>query len=319
MVPIFQITGRAVWFVFSDLLTLFRLCWLPIGLLLATQYGLAYAVAHVSAGMQLEEMMETDAFAAVEFVDLLLQGLALSVIAVAVHRIILFGDRRPDQYFAFPFGKTEFLYVLMGGLSIAAILVLVGILGVGFAIVGTAAGADVTRLTESTPLTIAAVIVALIGYVALVWLALRLMVWPPAVVANNRLSFGEAWRLSKGNALALLALSIASSIAFIAIGGVVLIAGQRAGALDALDLGKALQFDDSIGAKLARLLEHRINPHVIAFEFAFKFFIATYTVAIISYAYKTLKGFDIDAPIDGQSDVDVGVELEPGAKPLGKL
>ena len=323
MVPIFQITGRAIWFVLSNLFTLFRLSWLPIGLLLATQYGLAFSVIQVSPGMELEVMKESDTLAAAEFVDLLLQGLALSVVAVGVHRIILFGERRPDQYFVFPFGRTEFLYVIMGGLTIAAVLVLVAIIGGGFAFAATLVGADITRTMESTPLTIAAIAVGIIGYVVLIWLTLRLMVWPPTVVANNRLSFGEAWELSRGNALALFGLSIASSIAFVIIGSGVLIAANQLGAVDALDLRNSsmFTFDDTLAAKLARLFEHRVNLHLIAYEFAFKFFVATYTVAIISYAYKTLKGFDIDAPIDGQIEVEVEPEAEtgPGFKPLGKL
>jgi hypothetical protein len=212
--------------------------------------------------------------------EALLIGLALSVVAVAVHRIILFGDRRPDQYFAFPFGKTEFTYVLMGALSIIAIMT-VGF-GLGSATVllvqlGGGDTSDLRALVESYPFI--AIPVAVLIYAAALWLTLRLTIWPPAVVANNKLSFGEAWNLSRGNALALFGLLVASGVTFYALGGAIL--------------------DTSIDAKVKRLLEGRTNPHIVAFEFVTQFFVATYTVAILSYAYKALKGLDIDLPIDG--------------------
>lgn len=316
MLPIFQITGRAVWFVASDAFTLFRLCWLPLALLVTAQYAMAYGVAHVSAGKPLNAIMESDAFAAAIWTEILLQGLALSVIAVTVHRIILFDDRRPNQYFAFPFGQTELLYVLMGGLSFAAIVVPAVTVGLAFAAVATLTG-DVPLAKGPPELIALATIVGLAAYILALWLTLRLMLWPPTVVASNRLAFGDAWRLSDGNVLALFALGLASSITFIAIGGVVAIAAVQAGAVEALDLSKTLIFEGTPEARLARVVENRVNAQIIAYDFAFQFFVATYTVAVLSYAYKALKGFDMDLPIDRQHQEDV--ELEPGIKPMGKL
>jgi hypothetical protein len=232
--------------------------------------------------------------------EALLIGLALSVVAVAVHRIILFGDRRPDQYFAFPFGKTEFTYVLMGALSIIAIMT-VGF-GLGSATVllvqlGGGDTSDLRALVESYPFI--AIPVAVLIYAAALWLTLRLTIWPPAVVANNKLSFGEAWNLSRGNALALFGLLVASGVTFYALGGAILIAASKTGMAQVLELTEGFYLDTSIDAKVKRLLEGRTNPHIVAFEFVTQFFVATYTVAILSYAYKALKGLDIDLPIDG--------------------
>lgn len=306
MLPIFQITGRAVWFVASNAFTLFRLSWLPIALLIAAEYAMAYGVAHVSSGMPLKAMLDTVAFAALIWADLLLQALALSVVAVAVHRIILFDDRRPGQYFAFPFGGTEFRYVLMGAMTLVALLV--PILSAGLVI-------DALRWravqggppSENTALLAATAAVGFVAFVVFMWLSLRLMVWPPAIVANNRLSFSEAWGLSRGNVFALLALTIASSVAFLVLGGAVAITAAQTGAIDTLDLGKTLAFEGTPEAKLSRIVENRVNPHVVAYEFALQFFVTTYAVAVLSYAYKALQGFDIDLPINGQQPGSGGI------------
>lgn len=320
MLPIFQITGRAVWFVASNAFTLFRLGWLPLTVLLAAQYALAYGVIHASPGVGATALEDTDAYTAASWAEALLMGLALSVVAVAVHRIILFDDRRPNQYFAFPFGKTEFIYVLMGALTFVTIMMLVIALGSAtmFLVhVGGGDASDLAALFKSHPFI--AVPVALLIYAGVLWLALRLTVWPPAVVANNKLSFGEAWNLSRGNALALFGLLIASTVAFYALGGAILIAASKTEMAVALDLVDRGYLDLSINAKIARLLEGRANPHVVAFEFLTQLFLATYTVAILSYAYKALKGLDIDLPIDGQAPNDPDFEPEPGVKPMGKL
>jgi hypothetical protein len=320
MLPIFQITGRSAWFVASNLLTLVRLSWLPLAVLLAAQYALAYSVIHASPGLSAKALADTDAYTAATIAEALLMGLSLSVVAVAVHRIILFGDRRPGQYFAFPFGKTEFTYVLMGALSFAAVGMLGIALGSGAMLLVQAGGGDVSDLPAlftSYPFLVVAVGVPI--YVAVLWLALRLAVWPPAVVANNKLSLGEAWTMSRGNALALFALLVASAIAFYALGGALLIAASKTGMAEVLDLVERGYLDASIDSKIARLLEGRVNPHVIALELATQFFVATYTVAILSYAYKALKGLDIDLPIDGQAPSDPDFAPELGVKPMGKL
>ena len=87
-------------------------------------------------------MSEGTAFSVASLTTLLLEGLALSVVAVRVHRIILFNDRRPGEYFAFPFGKTEILYVLMGAPAFAFFIALFAVLVFGTATLLAAAGSN---------------------------------------------------------------------------------------------------------------------------------------------------------------------------------
>ena len=307
--PIAAVTGRALWFVIANAFTLFRLTWLPLVVLLATEWAIAYWLAwHAPSGTTLETLLADPANALIDLGTLVLEGLALSVVAVRVHRIILFSDRRPGEYFAFPFGKTEILYVLMGALSFTLIIVFV----VAVIFAGVALGVVPNESADSNPVVDLAhsgkpllVAVVVSGYFVLVWLTLRLTVWPPAVVANNRLSLGEAWRLTRGKALAMLGLGIFSTFAII-----VPIAAAAYWTMTATEIGKIKNWDDFQAAlpfapfdeKLTIALAHpgRIpDPNALLLELAANFLFTTYTIAILSYAYKALKGFDAHEPIDG--------------------
>jgi len=294
--------------------------------LIAATYGLAYGVSGLNPGATFKAAIESDAFVAAVLTELLLQGVALSVVAVHVHRIILFGERTPGVYFAFPFWRTELLYVVMGALTYAALLFLgalayglvaVLVLGeTGSAVLLTSALAKAAD--EIAPSSGAAFgfafVVAIVVYVLAVWLMLRLAVWPPAVVANSRLALGEALRLTKGWAWALLGLMIASSLAYIIVGA---IAGSAAYSANNINFFEMLQ-SLSLDGKVRRAIEGTLNPHILLLEFAFQFSGTTYTVAILSYAYKALKGYDANLPI-GAQPADEAEEFPAGMKPMGAL
>jgi len=236
------------------------------------------------------------------------------VIAVNVHRIILFDDRRPNVYFAFPFGRTELLYVVMGALTYFFLALLIGVIAYVYFLLMSLAprgaalliAAMVEAAADAAPkaspwmigITYATIIVT---YILGVWLMLRLTVWPPAVVANNRLSLGEALRLSKGRVFALLGLMIASILAYIAAlfaFAVVLAIGVYASAGAEADTMASFDSGVLINKVAVALSGQLVDPNAILFEFFYALTVTAYTVAILSYAYKALKGFDVDNAID---------------------
>jgi hypothetical protein len=291
---------------------------LPLVVLIATEWVVAYGLAwQVPSGTTLDAISDETAFDFASFGSLLLEGLALSVVAVRVHRIILFNDRRPGEYFAFPFGKTEVLYVLMGALSftiLVAFIAAVIVAGVALGVIPTGDTASSAPdpasafMQSGKPLLI---LLAVVAYFLMLWVSLRLTVWPPAVVANNRLSLGEAWRLTRGKALAMLGLMIFSS--FVVIVPIAALAYWTATAKPILlpDFHAALPFapfDEKVRIALAHPL--RIpDPNALLLEFATSFLFTTYTIAILSYAYKALKGFDAHAPIDEQEPIEEAAEV----------
>lgn len=309
MLPIFAITGHAVWFVVSNVFTLFRLAWLPLAVFIAASYGLAAATVRLSPGLSFDAVSETPLFGFAVVTELLLMGLALSVVAVAVHRIILFGDRSPGQYFAFPFGMTELRYVAMGALTFLFIVAIVAFFALGiYALIDAAPELGAKVKPDTNPwITLTLFLLGLVTYFAVVWVCIRLTVWPPAVVANNRLSFAEAWSLSRDQFWALVGLMIASSLAFIVVGGAIAIVVSRIGDERWLTLVKDAYTDGfSLESKVKLLLGSGTTPERVLAEFLFQFFTTTYTVAVLSYAYKALKGFDPNAPINETFDLGEG-------------
>jgi hypothetical protein len=213
--PVFQTVGNAMGFTLYNSFTIFRLAWLPFAAFMAAELALGVVLAQ-SLGVTIGEVPNpltiSMIFEKVLIVNIalgLLQALVVAAVAVSIHRVILFGDRRPGQYFNFAFGRTELLYVFMGILSALMFLTVVGVF---FGpIVYFASGGDPVGLFDKLvkdPETLAAMIKANLSvflslyfvlWVALVYLSVRLAVWPPAVVATNRLSFGEAWQLTRVN------------------------------------------------------------------------------------------------------------------------
>jgi hypothetical protein len=227
--PVFRVAGRAIGFTLWNSFTIFRLAWLPIVALFAAQIGLSAYIMQID-GETLETLPNPLTVAlflqkilAFSIADLVLQTIALAAVAVSIHRVILFGDRRPGQYFNFAFGKTEFLYIVMGVLTA---LIVTAVLAAAIApLFLIASGGDLAgmfkKFLEDPASATKAVVDAMRGggmavffiftfaaYILVIYFSLRLSVWPPAVVATNRISPREpsatagVWCKNLPNALA---------------------------------------------------------------------------------------------------------------------
>jgi hypothetical protein len=213
--PVFRTAGNAIGFTLYNSFTIFRLAWFPFAALIVTEGALACALI-LSMGEKIDglpspfkigEVLESAL--ALNIIVLVLQAIVIAAVAVSIHRVILFGDRRPGHYFNFSFSKTEFLYILMGVIST---IMFVTVLGVFFApLMFLMASGDPLALVKSisdNPQNLPKVLDGRIPFflgtyfiaaIFIIYLSLRLAVWPPAVVARNRLSLGHAWRLTRGN------------------------------------------------------------------------------------------------------------------------
>ena len=88
-----------------------------------------------------------------------------------------------------------------------------------------------------------------------------------------------------------LSIVIASVIPWILVGFVVGITSSRI-----LSIVEATEFEH----KFRSALSGNIDPNVLIVEFLFLFVASTYAVAILSYAYKAMRGYDLDMPITDQ-------------------
>ncbi len=218
--PVFRVAGRAIGFTLWNCFTIFRLAWFPIVALFAAQIGLSAYIMQIDGetlrGLPnpLTVALVLERIVAFNVANLVLQTIALAAVAVSIHRVILFGDRRPGQFFNFAFGKTEFLYALMGVLTA---LIVLGILAAVIApFVLFISGGDPVgmfqKIIDDPRLAFQSISGAMgggaltvfltfyfVAYVLIIYVSLRLAVWPPAVVATNRISPSEPWQITHGN------------------------------------------------------------------------------------------------------------------------
>jgi hypothetical protein len=172
-IDILTIIGDTYRFLATNLLSIFRIGWLPVALMLF--------VTQVT-----DDLMETSDEAAVGLVGVFANILA-AVIAVSGCLRIIFGPRA-DQgapgYFLFE--RAELRYLIAFLLSVAVGLAIAGGLFV------TAQFADVDNDMFG-----AVGVPALL--VAIVWAWLRLVPQPAVILNEGSLGFGRAWRMTRGN------------------------------------------------------------------------------------------------------------------------
>jgi hypothetical protein len=114
-----------------------------------------------------------------------------SMVAVAIHRIILFGERRPGTYLLIAFGRAELLFMIIP--AIIFFVVFAGTFGgVGiawlFGLLSAAASSSDLKFLLLAP-----------WLVLIVWATMRSVLIYPIIVAENRFHLRESWQLSKGN------------------------------------------------------------------------------------------------------------------------
>jgi hypothetical protein len=239
----------------------------------------------------------------------LLQAIVVAAVAVAIHRVILFGDRRDGQYFSFAFGWTELLYVIMGALSLVGALALMAVV---FApVVALIAGGDFAGFFEKFkdfPANVIAMVKSgaigpllfayVVGWIVLLYFFLRLSVWPPAVVATRRLALIQAWRLTEGNALRMLGLF---ALAVVTLYVIMIPFGIAAGAF-VLTNREAFEALRDAGGPTAmhRMVRDAVGPFlpiVALVQLLLYTALTGMMVALVSFAYKALSGVAANEPL----------------------
>jgi hypothetical protein len=314
--PVWQTFSNAIGFVAGNYFTLLRLTWLPFLAL----FGVTVLVTPYFT----EEMLRTvgpdrhdpmmilrniDKFLFIQIAIGFLQAIVVAAVAVAMHRVILFGDRREGQYFSFAFGWTELLYVIMGALSVLGALALMAIVFVPVvALISRGDFADFFAQFEDFPANVIAMVKSgaigpllfayIVGWIVLLYFFLRLSVWPPAVVATRRLALFQAWRLTEGNALRMLGLFVLAIVALY------VIAIPFAIAAGAFMLTHREAFDamrDAGGPmEMQRMMRNVIGPYlpvVALVQLLVYTAITGMMVALVSFAYKALNGVSANEPL----------------------
>jgi len=280
----------------ANLFTLFRLTWLPLMLLLGAQVALGQALAAIVGNTNEEVLIDSPLNSLAFYASLALQTIALSVVAVRVHRLVLFNDARPGEYFGFPFGRTEVWYVAMVALTMVAAIALAIALWKGVNFVGETTGGwkfapfpQTLAAVQSWPFLRSVALVLLIMAAVMIWMwfFLRMALWPPSVVANNGLSLVDAWRATRGQAWALFFLLFMP--------GQVLVFVLMMASFWTDDPASGMRLTNDIGERHT-LFGGYINPGVatygvmpsperLAIDFGLMFGMTTFMAALLSFAY----------------------------------
>jgi hypothetical protein len=287
--PVLEIVRQSYRFLMEERWTIFRLSWFLVLVATALQVAFEYAdiqqaIAAVEAG---GGRSHADGYAAALLIGLI-QALAISIVAVALHRVILFGDRKEGTSVYFALGKVEFLFLLlplalMACLALVALAVLPSIAflpSVYAGRSGTGTGAVI-----DTIVLYAVVAGPILG--AFVVLTTRFMpVLPLAVIARSAL-FREAWQLTRGRFWRLFWRWFLGSLPLmILFGGADAFLG---------DPEEGLGLNAGREAILAALQEKRgVLPVRAAISFLSNLIGGAVGVGLLCYSFKALLGYAFD-------------------------
>ncbi|MEQ1752872.1 MAG: hypothetical protein ABL973_01925 [Micropepsaceae bacterium] len=322
--PVFQTFSNALGFAFSNFFTCFRLAWLPFTLLFAVHETLQWFIAHEFEG----KFPMTDVvnhknpvaifqfvfdvwsrFASVELAMLFLQALVIAAVAVSIHRVILFGERREGSVLNFAFGKTEFLYMLMAASMALIALSLLGSFLVPAVYVASNGNFEtffsqfsdfpnnMERFVRSGQFGILMFAYAA-AWLLVIFVSVRLAVWPPSVVATGSLSPSEPWNLMRGNVLRFIGMLIVTLFFVWIIMACIGVVFMTSGGLEAVKGLQMLEHQNPF--EMRRHMQETMLPYlpvIFVVGLIVYIFMTSFAVALISYSYKALRGYDAASPI----------------------
>ncbi|MCP4381869.1 MAG: hypothetical protein GY798_10750 [Hyphomicrobiales bacterium] len=287
-VPVGTVVSDTWVFLFSEFETLIRFAWFPLFVSVLIQVGIGYlssdalalALANLPALDRLLPVPMDDAMTiGLDLVGNLVNLVAVTIVTVAIYRLILYDDHRPGRYFLLSFRKPEFLFVCFA--------ILIGICGFLALTAMTAVRENAPDVVEGDwAIWAAAATLAAVG----LFLIVRLLPLYPIMVAERRMDFGLAFHLSRRNFWRLLGVLVSGMIIPSAIVGAVfafvVIPFVLAPVSSAISTGLAGMFAGA-GVDV---------PGLISVGFAVLGFLLTAIaamslfVALVSYSYKALRG-----------------------------
>ncbi|MCP4382466.1 MAG: hypothetical protein GY798_13795 [Hyphomicrobiales bacterium] len=226
----------------------------------------------------------------VNLVSGLAEIIVIVMLAVAVHRLILFNDRRTGHTLLFSLRKAGRLFVAFG----VVVVILQNLIVI--ALLDLAINIDLLVLTDR-PMTL----LVLIVYIPAFALFIRILSIYPIVVVERRMDFRLAWRMSKGNFFRLTAVMIFGLVIPVVLALLTLFF-----VLGPLVVAPILSFvfDDlatlnPLARVRAELLYSALGltvPVILA-----TIFLTSLFVALVSYSYRAFRGIPPGAYLDDET------------------
>ena len=215
--PILRPATEAVLFGFERIGMIIRIAWLPIVLsiglfvgsywLLVGGNGPEFSDFNLNDPEQIfEGLIASPGFVSYYLLQVtllpLLASLILSCVYVAATRASTLADYEPPNMpFYFALGGREIRYFIVRILYFILLIVASALIGsVGLGVAAITIGALDAVDGDGAPLMISlAVAVGFCLFVAWLWVVVRFLPVLPIAAIENRISFGDAWKMTKGN------------------------------------------------------------------------------------------------------------------------
>lgn len=276
--PVFATVNRAFAFLIHEFSTIVRLSWLPLAITTLVQYFAARATYDAAvAALEARSLADSQGPSFWEAVSGLIGVAGTAIVAVALHRVILFGDRKPGQYYYIGFGRTELLFVILP----IAIMLFFLLVGYSFSI------------AETNAFLAAFSLFMIFGSF---YVMVRMELIFPIVVLEGRYDFGRAWALTRGNFWRLFACWIVAMIPLF--GGFFILSSLLGGLRGVGAMFDAPNTDDPTMAALRAAVETAdaaASLPILLLGFGFSLVSGAVGVALLSYSYKYLSGSAPDA------------------------
>ena len=280
----FATAGLAYRFLLHEAGTILRLSWFPILVVTIIQYFAARAqFAAMRSALEAGDIRALSGFSPTwhwQILGGLVAILGTAIVAVALHRVILFGDRRPSHYIHLAFGRIEMLFALL------PVVVLLPIALLAFVVFG------LTGAAAPTPGGAAWAII-FIGYLLLwavfIFAAVRLAIIFPVTVIEGRYDFGQAWSLTRGNFWRIVGLWIVVFIPLLIV--VAVMAFVITPPFPPASVSGKGGKNELIA--IFEQIESRLFVQTI-FSFVWSIVGGALAVAVLSYSYKALRGLQPD-------------------------
>jgi hypothetical protein len=190
--PVGPTIRTAYQFLSVEMGTVIRLSWFPL--------LIAAVVQALATRASIDAMVANGAFMTPgggsapstiwDLAAIVVMVIAYAMVAVAIHRIILFGDRRRGTYLLVSFGRAELLFMVIP----VIVVIVVALIGSGGLGVAYLLGAFESQGANDALMFVPLAIFLVMGY-----FAVRLGLVYPIIVAENRFDIGQSWKLSAGN------------------------------------------------------------------------------------------------------------------------
>jgi hypothetical protein len=283
--PVIATTVAAYRFLARELATIVRLSWAALLLVAFVQYLVARGALAEMASALADGNIMAAAASGHDPLWLTLKFAAhivgTAIVAVAIHQLILFGDRKQGRYVHIAFGRREALFLVLGTV-LGAIVVLF-------------ATSVVSPFGEAK--TGAAPFFAWLAFMVAIYLSIRL--WPllPMIVVAGRFNFPNAWQLTRNRFWSLLALVLLGSIPL----GLMALAIDSAlpsfdSLMDAISGPRQGMPSASAAAAAVARAQDWLALRVLL-DLAASIVATAVTVALISFSYLALNGRPLDRPL----------------------